>query len=325
MSKGLRTLVIDLDPQCNASNCLGAVGEFEFSSAEVLKKPRHNSVLKAIVASSWAKGQTGRLDIMAGNPRLSLRNTTKPSFKSLWHLDEALAKIEADYDLVLIDTPPSMNALTRMAWVASDRVLFVTEPSINALLGVENAMKAFTELRKSVNRQVSLFGVLVNRLRPSVAEHQYRVNELEETYGPFLLSPALEEKSAVQQSQGAGRSIHSWPGQSAAKIAIQYEDLLEQLQQSFASENMTRLETSRKAASKNRYSKRTRDVGAAPISKGAKTIELEAEATAPRIDPVENAPVSPEYEEKWNEILRQTMTKKQLKNLLEQNPEEETK
>jgi hypothetical protein len=88
---------------------------------------------------------------------------------------------------------------------------------------------------------------------------------------------------------------------------------------------MTRLETSRKASSKNRYSKRTRDVGPAPISKGAKTIELEAEATAPRIEPVENAPVSPEYEEKWNEILRQTMTKKQLKNLLEQNPEEETK
>lgn len=325
MTKGLRTLVIDLDPQCNASNCLGAVGEFEYSAAEVIKKPRHNSVLKAIVASSWAKGQTGRLDIMAGNPRLSLRNTTKPSFKSLWNLEEALAKIEADYDLVLIDTPPSMNALTRMAWVASDRVLLVTEPSINALLGVENAMKAFTELRKSVNRQVSLFGVVINRLRPSVAEHQYRVNELEETYGDFLLSPAFEEKSAVQQSQGAGRSIHSWPGQSAAKIAIQYEDLLEQLQQSFASENMTRVETSRKASSKNRHSKRTRDVGAAPISKGTKKIEIETEATAPRIDPVENAPVSPEYEEKWNEILRQTMTKKQLKNLLEQNPEEETK
>jgi hypothetical protein len=87
----------------------------------------------------------------------------------------------------------------------------------------------------------------------------------------------------------------------------------------------TRLETSRKAASKNRHAKRTREVGAAPISKGTKTIEIEAEATAPRIEPVENAPVSPEYEEKWNEILRQTMTKKQLKNLLEPGSEEETK
>ena len=322
MTKGLRTLVIDLDPQCNASNCLGAVGEFEYSAAEVIKKPRHNSVLKAIVASSWAKGQTGRLDIMAANPRLSLRNTTKPSFKSLWNLEQALAKIEADYDLVLIDTPPSMNALTRMAWVASDRVLIVSEPSINALLGVDNAIKAFTELRKSVNRQVSLFGIVINRLRPSVAEHQYRVNELEETYGDFLLNPAFEEKSAVQQSQGAGRSIHSWPGQSAAKIAIQFDSLLEQAQESFASEDMRRLETNRKATSRNRHAKRTREVGVAVPQKARRSAEQE-EASAPRIEMVDAQPVSAEYQDKWNEVLRQTMTKKQLKAFAEQKDNQE--
>ena len=322
MAKGLRTLVIDLDPQCNASNGLGAVGEFEHSAAEVLKKPRHNSVLKAIVASSWAKGQTGRLDVMAANPRLSLQNETKPSFKSLWNLDQAISKIEADYDLVIIDTPPSMNALTRMAWVASDRVLLVTEPSINSLLGVENAMKAFTELRKSVNRQVSMFGVVINRLRPSVAEHQYRVNELEETYGSFLLSPAFEEKSAVQQSQGAGRSIHSWPGQSAAKIAIQFDQLLEQAQESFASEDMKRLETSRRAAAKNRHAKRTREVGSAlPVT--PKRVNLENEPTAPRIEMVTAEPVSTEYQDQWNEVLKQTMTRKQLKAFKEQNRGEE--
>lgn len=321
MSKGLRTLVIDLDPQCNASNGLGAVGEFEHSAAEVLKKPRHNSVLKAIVASSWAKGQTGRLDVMAANPRLNLANVTKPSFKSLWNLEQAIAKVEADYDLVLIDTPPSMNALTRMAWVASDRVLLVTEPSINSLLGIENAMKAFAELRKSVNRQVSMFGIVINRLRSSVAEHQYRVNELEETYGPYLLSPAFEEKSAVQQSQGAGRSIHSWPGQSAAKIAIAFDSLLEQAQESFASEDIRRLEANKKAASRNRHARRTRQVGSAKPSSARRAAKQEPEA--PRIEMVNAAPVSAEYEDKWNEVLRQTMTKKQLKAFAEQNREED--
>ena len=322
MSKGLRTLVIDLDPQCNASNGLGAVGEFEHSAAEVLKKPRHNSVLKAIVASSWAKGQTGRLDVMAANPRLNLQNITKPSFRSLWNLEQAISKIEADYDLVIIDTPPSMSALTRMAWVASDRVLLVTEPSINSLLGIENAMKAFGELRKSVNRQVSMFGIVINRLRPSVAEHQYRVNELEETYGPFLLSPAFEEKSAVQQSQGAGRSIHSWPGQSAAKIAIQFDSLLEQAQESFASEDMRRLESTRKASTRNRHAKRTREIGSASPVTARRSTETE-ETAAPRIEMVIAEPVSAEYQDKWNEVLRQTMTRKQLKAFSEQNKEED--
>ena len=312
MAKGLRTLVIDLDPQCNASNCLGAVGEFEHSAAEVLNKPRHNSVLKAIVASSWAKGQTGRLDIMAGNPRLSLLNLARPSFKSLWNLEQALAKIEADYDLVLIDTPPSMNGLTRMAWVASDRVLLVTEPSINSLLGVENAIKAFNELRRSVNRQVSLFGIVVNRLRPSVAEHQYRVNELEETYPSLLLTPAFEEKSAIQQSTGAGRSIHSWPGQSAAKLAIAFDSLLEQAQESFASEDMRRLEATRKSVSRNRHSKRTHEtLPNKPKARRAKSSE--SEAFIQQMETLGNEPVSDEYQEQWNDILRQTMTPKQLK------------
>ena len=312
MAKGLRTLVIDLDPQCNASNCLGAVGEFEHSAAEVLKKPRHNSVLKAIVASSWAKGQTGRLDIMAGNPRLSLLNLARPSFKSLWNLEQALAKIEADYDLVLIDTPPSMNGLTRMAWVASDRVLLVTEPSINSLLGVENAIKAFNELRRSVNRQVSLFGIVVNRLRPSVAEHQYRVNELEETYPSLVLTPAFEEKSAIQQSTGAGRSIHSWPGQSAAKLAIAFDSLLEQAQESFASEDMRRLEATRKSVSRNRHSKRTHEtLPNKPKARRAKSSE--SEAFIQQIETLGIEPVSEEYQEQWNDILRQTMTPKQLK------------
>jgi cellulose biosynthesis protein BcsQ len=322
MSKGLRTLVIDLDPQCNASNGLGAVGEFEHSAAEVLKKPRHNSVLKAIVASSWAKGQTGRLDVMAANPRLNLQNITKPSFRSLWNLEQAISKIEADYDLVIIDTPPSISALTRMAWVASDRVLLVTEPSINSLLGIENAMKAFGELRKSVNRQVSMFGIVINRLRPSVAEHQYRVNELEETYGPFLLSPAFEEKSAVQQSQGAGRSIHSWPGQSAAKIAIQFDSLLEQAQESFASEDMRRLESTRKASTRNRHAKRTREIGSASPVTARRSTETE-EIAAPRVEMVIAEPVSAEYQDKWNEVLRQTMTRKQLKAFAEPNKEED--
>ena len=47
------------------------------------------------------------------------------------------------------------------------------------------------------------------------------------------------------------------------------------------------------------------------------------DATAPRIEVAENPPVSPEYQEKWNEVLRQTMTKKQLKNLMEQKPVDE--
>jgi hypothetical protein len=85
---------------------------------------------------------------------------------------------------------------------------------------------------------------------------------------------------------------------------------------------MTRIETSRKNSSKNRYSKRTRDVGSIPLITST-PIELDTEPTAPRVDLIETTPVSPEYQDKWNEILRQTMTKKQLKNFLGQSSKDE--
>jgi cellulose biosynthesis protein BcsQ len=317
MSKGLRTLVIDLDPQCNLSNGLGAVGDFDNSAAEVIKKPRHGAVFKAIVASSWAKGQTGRLDIMVGHSRLTARNTTNPSFRSLWNLEQALSRIEKDYDLVLIDTPPSINALTRMAWVASDRVLLITEPSINALLAIDSAMKALVEIRKQVNRQVSLFGILINRLRPSVAEHQYRVNELEELYGENLITNPIEEKSAIQQAQGAGRSIHSWPGQSAAKLAAQFDELLAQISNAFDSEDVRRIEQAGRPNSKNRYAKRSHETIQTKPARSRHAAESDSKAKAERVELLENLAVSPEYREKFNEVLRQTMTNKQIKALTE--------
>ncbi len=319
MQRGLRTLVIDLDPQCNTSNGLGAVGDFDVTAAEVIKKPRHNTVSEAILVSSWAKGQTGKLDVMVGHSRLTAANVTNPSFKKLWNLEQALAKVEPSYDLVLIDTPPSINALTRMAWVASDRVLLVTEPTINSVLAVESATKALTELRKQVNRNVTLMGIVINRLRTTVAEHQFRINELEELYGSQLVDSVFEEKSVIAQAQGSGRAIHSFPGQAAAKIAAQFDLLLEKVQQSFAYDDIRRIEQSGRNA-KNRHSKRSHD--AEPKRSGRRSAEPRANA-GERVELVKTAPVAPEYQDQFSEALRQTLTSKQIKAITESDSEED--
>jgi len=315
MSRNLRTLVIDLDPQCNASIGLGAVGDFDYSAAEVIKKPRHNTVLRAIVVSSWAKGQTGRLDIMVGNPRLTIENKGSPSFKSLWQIERALATIEDDYDLVLIDTPPSIGALTRMAWVASDRVLLIAEPAINSVISIETAVKAIVEVRNKVNRRVHLLGVLVNRLRASVAEHQFRVNELDELFGDLMLSPPLEEKTALQQASGAGKSIHAWPGQSAAKLSNRFDVLLEQALAAFQAEDPGSTLRKRKTDAKSRFSKRSRDTE--PSFPAKTEVVSEIIAIEPEVIPT----VSPEYEDKFNEVIRQTLTAKQIRALTESSEE----
>ena len=62
-------------------------------------------------------------------------------------------------------------------------------------------------------------GIVVNRVRARSIEQAYRLEELQSLYGPLLLTPAIPERAALQQSQGAARPIHSWPGPAAAELA----------------------------------------------------------------------------------------------------------
>lgn len=226
-ARGMRVLVVDLDPQCDASTGLGAIGESKETVADVLQNPRHNVVRKAIVASNWGKVESGLIDVLIGSPKSLNFDTPTPTLRDVWKLEEALSHVELDYDLVIIDTPPSINGLTRTAWVSSDRVLIVSEPSIFSVVAAERAMRAIDELRRAISPRLEPLGVVINRLRPQSKEHEYRSSELKSMFGENLLSVQIEERATIQQAQGAARPIHTWPGDSAAELATIFDKILD--------------------------------------------------------------------------------------------------
>lgn len=224
LNKGLSTLLIDLDPQCDATSGLGAVSEFGASIAEVLQSPKPAIIRRAIVGSQWKHG--GKMDVLVGSPRSLLLDNPAPTVADVWKLEEVLTHLEDEYDLVIIDTPPSINALTRTAWVASDRVILVTEPSLYSVIAADRARKAIAEISAKLTPRLKLLGVVVNRLRTQSNEHTYRVKELEEMFGEQLLRPFFEERAAIQQSTGAAKPIHAWPAEGASEIAKGFDWLL---------------------------------------------------------------------------------------------------
>ena len=232
-ASGLRTLVVDLDPQCDATTGLGAIGEFADTCADVLQSPRHNVVHRAIISSTWGKALSGAIDIMVGSPRVQIVDHPNPTVKEMWRLEEALSRVEKDYDLVIIDTPPSINGLTKTAWVASDRVLIVTEPSLFSVVAAERSIRSINALRKSVTRRLKIHGVVVNRFKPLNKEHQFRLNELREKYRHKVLDQIFEEKSTIQQAQGAARPIHGWSGETAESVAKKFDEILDGLMKDF--------------------------------------------------------------------------------------------
>jgi len=224
LNKGLRTLVVDLDPQCDATSGLAAATDQGNSIAEVLTNPKPHIVDRAIVGSRWSS--TAKIDVLVGSPRSLLLDNPAPSVSDVWKLEEVLAQLEDQYDIVIIDTPPSINALTRTAWVASDRVVLVTLPALYSVRAADRARKAIEEISAKLSPRLRLLGVVVNRLRPQSHEHEFRMRELKEMFGEQLLMPYFEERAAVQQSTGAARPIHSWPAEGAVEVAKGFDWLL---------------------------------------------------------------------------------------------------
>jgi cellulose biosynthesis protein BcsQ len=218
LARGVPTLVIDLDPQSDATIGLNVFEDEAVGVFGMLRNPRRRPVAELAVASGWTDGTPGQLDVIPGSVEGATLDGPSSTERGLTRVRRALEGLDG-YRLVLIDCPPSFGALTRNGLVASQRALVVSEPALFSVTAADRALRAIDELRRSHAPSLQPLGVLVNRFRDRSPEHRYRVGELSEMFGPLVLAPALPERSALQQAQGASQPIHRWPGPAAHELA----------------------------------------------------------------------------------------------------------
>jgi chromosome partitioning protein len=228
LRRGVRTLVVDLDPQCNATATLDPA-ETRATLVEVMNEPTLSNLRAAVTASPWGDG----VDVLVGSEDVEALNHPEPGTRKLSKLARALEQLdklvgedESPYQLVLLDCPPSLGQLTRSALVAADRALLVTEPTMFAVSGVQRAFEAVQNEREEHNPRLQPLGVVVNRVRPRSHEHQFRVEELRELFGPLVMPVALPDRLAVQQAQGACLPIHQWNTPGAREVSLAFNLLL---------------------------------------------------------------------------------------------------
>ena len=228
---GVPTRVVDLDPHADATTGLGVHPERGHDIGVVLRRPRRGALERVVVASAWAvrAGLDSRaLDVAPGSARSSHLDRSEYREKDLGRLERALSGAQG-YDLVLVDCPPTLSALTRTAWAASDKVLSVAEPSLFSVAGTKRTMTAIAQFEQSRTWAVPAAGVVVNKVQHSSVEHRHRLDELQELFGPLLVSPVIPDLPVWQQAQGAAWPIHRWPGAEAQDISGRYTAILQGL------------------------------------------------------------------------------------------------
>jgi chromosome partitioning protein len=116
-------------------------------------------------------------------------------------------KLDAAWDLCLIECPPSLGLLVHAALVAADEAVIVTEPSLSASQGVSNVYDTVATIQEHYNPQLAVAGVVVNRV-VSTNEAKLRVEELSEALGAAVWEPVMRQRAALVEAVGAGVPIH---------------------------------------------------------------------------------------------------------------------
>ncbi|GAA3316602.1 ParA family protein [Arthrobacter ramosus] len=241
LAAGIPTLVVDLDPHADATTALGVQAGDQLDIGRMLKNPRKARLLDNVVSSGWVDHPRGNgggtaLDVAVGSAYTGIYDRPDLGRRDLRRLSAVLAPAEK-YELVLVDCPPSLNGLTRMAWSASDRVVLVAEPGLFSVAGTERTMRAIQLFRQEFAPQLAPAGIVANRVRPASSEHTFRLAEMESMFGELLLAPHIPEQANWQQIQGAAHAVHHWPGDSAKNTAKLFDSLLENM---LSSNNGTR-------------------------------------------------------------------------------------
>lgn len=232
LTQGIPTLVVDLDPHADATTGLGVEPGRATPIGELLRSPRKGPIDTIASPSSWTQRQLrrvpekqARLDVAQGSALTGYYDRPDLRPRDLKRLSKVLSQSSA-YELVLIDCPPSLSGLTRMAWYASDGVVLVAEPSLFSVAGSERSMRALDLFAREFDAPVNTVGVVANRYRETSPEHGYRLGELRTMFKDRVLDPVLPESPSWQQIQGAAHAVHHWPGEAAEETATTFEQLL---------------------------------------------------------------------------------------------------
>jgi cellulose biosynthesis protein BcsQ len=234
LAAGIPTLVVDLDPHADATTALGVQPSDRLDIGRMLKNPRKAKIAENVVPSGWISRVTSNgsgpavLDVAVGSAYTGIYDRPDLGKRDLRRLSAVLAGA-AGYELILVDCPPSLNGLTRMAWSASNKVALVAEPGLFSVAGTERTMRAIQLFRQEFAPNLSPAGIVANRVRTGSSEHSFRLAEMQAMFGDLLLTPHIPEQANWQQIQGAAHSVHHWPGDSAKTAAGLYDTLLENL------------------------------------------------------------------------------------------------
>jgi chromosome partitioning protein len=215
---GARVLVVDLDPQGNASTGLGIDHTArERTTYEVLTGGAHpwEAIVETAVPGLWALPST--IDLAGAEIELVSQ------FARESRLAKAMDSVRADFDYVLLDCPPSIGLLTVNALTAAEEVIVPIQCEYYALEGLGQLLKNVRLVQQNVNPRLRLTGILMTMFDARTKLADQVVSEVRAYFGPRVYDTVIPRTVRLSEAPGYGQPITSYD--SGSKGALAYRAL----------------------------------------------------------------------------------------------------
>jgi chromosome partitioning protein len=226
-ASGARTLVVDVDPQANATYYL--LGEGARAAvpnlADFFEQVLSFRINPKRPAEFVHPTTFPRLDVMPGAPELAELETKLESRYKIYKLREALDDLTG-YDAVFIDTPPALDFFTRSALIASQACLIPFDCDDFSRRALYTLLESVQEIKADHNTTLEVEGIVVNQYQARARLPQKLVQELIDEGLP-LLQTYLSSSVKIRESHEEGKPmIHLAPGH---KLAREFQALYDEL------------------------------------------------------------------------------------------------
>lgn len=212
---GRRTLLVDVDPQCNATSSLDQVltSEPGFDSYHIFVNPQ-------CVDGALATTKNDHLFVVKGNHELvKLDQMLVNSETAYSRLEDALGRIKMDFDFVIIDCPPSLSLIPLSCFTAAHSLLIPIQAEYYPLEGLSQIVEILDMVKIIKGKEVDIEGVLITMFDANEGLAHEVLGEAEKSFGDKVFKAVIPRDGALAESPSFGVPIFEYAPSSLGAIS----------------------------------------------------------------------------------------------------------